>query len=344
MVNETRSTLTDLYHLIISGKEMTDISLPQFTRTSNIVSNMYIEQNIAQDEIAVPLSQLLDQLYCGFVLTALSLNQFIGGGKTVRGVIASVSSEAHIDVAEIVRKEFGKEEPSCEASNPIVEMDKQTSRLAAGKVIAFDLSVPNSDGKNSSITIYLHCQIIPRIITQLTAEAIITSNRPPTFQERLNALRAGEIKFFQDFIMCRDLIANEAKALKEDKTNILYDILNDNKNKLAKQLVGIVVGEQRHNLSNTIMVFSSATFKVACNTARMNFENYGARQKFFARTGVMMFVVVDPMYSTVDIYFNGLQHKGTYDYNTITATGSGKKDPDMKQMLSLLGSGMAPRF
>lgn len=349
MATRTRSTLTDIYQSIMSGKDALATSLPNYTRSVNLVSKMYMEQSIAQDDIAIPLSATLTQIYTGFVLTAVNLNQYVTGGKTVRGMVANVSTENHVDVLEMVKNHFGTDKNisvSMEAggAGPVVDMDKVTSRMAAGKVIAVDFSVDGADGKKSTLSVYLNCQLLPQLITKAVSEAIIKEFNPPTNKMRMQQVKTGEIKFLQDFIMCRDLIADRKKALKEDDTGVLFEISQANKNKLFKQLVGYVVGEQRHNLDNTIMVMEASSLKQATTVSHLNMDNYPARQKLFAKTGMMMIVSVDTMYNLVDIYYNGLQHKGTYDFNTINTMGGGKKEMDMKQLLNVMSNGAAPRF
>ena len=78
----------------------TPASLTEFAKQSMINSRVYIEKNLATDEILTPLMQNIMSLYCGLVFTAVNLNQNICGSKTVRDISSTVSSAEAFDARQ----------------------------------------------------------------------------------------------------------------------------------------------------------------------------------------------------------------------------------------------------
>lgn len=75
-------------------------SLTELAKQSMINSRVYIEKNLATDEILTPLMQNIMSLYCGLVFTAVNLNQNICGSKTVKDISSTVSSAEAFDAKQ----------------------------------------------------------------------------------------------------------------------------------------------------------------------------------------------------------------------------------------------------
>ena len=75
-------------------------SLTELAKQSMINSRVYIEKNLATDEILTSLMQNIMSLYCGLVFTAVNLNQNICGSKTVRDISSTVSSAEAFDARQ----------------------------------------------------------------------------------------------------------------------------------------------------------------------------------------------------------------------------------------------------
>lgn len=91
-------SLDGLINAIQSANSPT--SLTEFAKQSMINSRVYIEKNLATDEILTPLMQNIMSLYCGLVFTAVNLNQNICGSKTVRDISSTVSSAEAFDARQ----------------------------------------------------------------------------------------------------------------------------------------------------------------------------------------------------------------------------------------------------
>lgn len=212
----------------------------------------------------------------------------------------------------------------------------------------------NSGEKTKSETTYqfkayLYVQLIPYVLLPEVVDGYIAANFAPPISVRWKQLKAGEISFWKDFIFALDLVKKQAKALKKDKHNILGDMLNRQHMALFKwwtDLASILISNRgSHNMANTMLITNKATFDRACRENRINFAVKTQRQKFFNKTWSMIICVVDPLYNTVEMYFNGIDVKGTYTFNMINKVGAkGQDNFDLKDVMSAFSQGLSPKF
>ena len=200
---------------------------------------------------------------------------------------------------------------------------------------------------------YLYVQLVPYVLISNVVEGYVSANFDPPISKRWTKYKAGEISFWRDFIFARDMIKKQAKALKQDKDGVILDMLNHQRNALFRWWEGalnLITGgdigrSNSHNLANTILITSKATFDKACRENSINFSNGTQRQKFFNKTWSMIICVVDPLYNTVDMYFNGVDMKGTYNFAMINKVGAkGQDNFDLKEVMSAFSQGLTPKF
>lgn len=354
-------------------------SLTGFSKMASVVSQVYIESKLIDEDIMVPLMGTLNQIYISYVLTALQLNNVISQYSVVRRALARVTTESYQDVFDQIDSHFGLDKqsivPSMEASN-IVEVDKKVAHLASGKVIEFDFIVGTgrsidtvdktetsgrSDGSGGSststtqtdrrdnkpitVTVPIHVSLLPREVTSAVADAFLTLNFEQSVERRWAKVKAGEISLFRDFLLSRDLVARYSKAMKEDNTNALRGMLdssNTSRNKKFQKIIN--KGEGSNNIASSILVFEKRTFDKAAHEGGFNFSHPADRQVFFDAALAMLVVVVDTMYNTIDIYYNSMSQYSTFTFRMIEKTGNAKDSIDMKTVMATLAKGSAPKF
>lgn len=340
---EVLESIGDLSRTIRDFQTGMSVSLPSYLRSTNIMSRTYIEDCLAEEDITVPLLGMVTQMYVGFVMTALQLNQHVSRSKTIRNLLEVVASEAYESTMDKIKNAFG-EKVYIEDSK-VLSMEAKEQKLFSGRVIEMDLAL--ADDKTSKVLMYV--QLIPYLITESVTKQIISLNVGKDLGIRFKKMRTGEISFFWDFLLNRDLINDKQKAMKEDRTGVVYDILVKQSNALSKALlrfVGIV--PKNHNLANTVLVLTENTFRDVCVQTNTNFNNKSSRDKFFKESFVMMVCIVDTMYNHVTFYFNGLDTEGEYSFKMIQAnSGSGASGTDkwdLKTIMTAMSHGMVPKF
>ena len=139
-------------------------SLTAYTAKSNVMSRVYLDQSVAADDICIPLLGTLNQLYCCYVMSALSLDSYVIGGRTVRDVIGSVASEGfNLEPYQLVNAVFGEskaavmETVAALEANGAVDLEKDSQRFIVGRMIEIRLSAggmltTTSHATNSTIS------------------------------------------------------------------------------------------------------------------------------------------------------------------------------------------------
>jgi len=242
------------------------------------------------------------------------------------------------------------EKESGDNSGTVVTDDngKTSINVSGGTQSKANISVSNKQS-TYQFKAYLFVQLIPYILKPEIVDGYIGANFTPPVSARWKAYKAGEISFWKDFVFAGDLIKKQAKILKKDKDNIIGDMLNRQHSALFKWwegLFGMAAGSHgSHNTANTMLITNKITFDRACRENRINFADKTQRQKFFNKTWSMLICVVDPLYNTVDMYFNGLDVKGTYTFAMINKVGAKGSDSfDLKEVMSAFSQGMSPKF
>lgn len=344
-------------------------SLTGYINQANIMGRVYIEDSIAQDDIAIPLMGVLNQFYVSWIITALGIDSMCADGRTVRQRLELVASEA-LETGDIDKlvEGFGlndkKPLPSTEAK--VIDVDTDTQRLVCGRLVELDFDMgkfetentveingKNGSQKNSQRTsgssllkAYMYVQLVPYILPKQTCEGFLSLNFVQGLVSRWKAVRAGEISFIKDFIFARDLVKKQDQMLKSDKSGTLADMQWRQQNRIFNFILRWTgVRPETHNLSNSFIVVNKQTFDQACREAHVDFNSQLAREKFFLKTFSMGLVVVDPMYGNVKMYFAGVPAVGTYTYTMINKVGAkGKDNFDLKEIMNAFASGQSPKF
>lgn len=206
---------------------------------------------------------------------------------------------------------------------------------------------------------YLYVQLIPYVLTPDVVSGYIGANFAPPVSRRWTKFKAGEISFWKDFVLARDIIRKQKKILKQDKHGIILSMMSKQRSSLFawwEGILGLVTSDANghnpvgirsmsHNLANTMLITSKATFDRTCRELGLNFENWTQRQKFFNKTWSMLICVVDPLYNTVDMYFNGVDVKGSYNFAMINKVGAkGQDNFDLKEVMTAFSQGLTPKF
>lgn len=348
--------LTEILKIIAQGaskiNEMQTVSLTQMNKPANIISRVYLQDSVAQDDIALPLLGTLNQLYASYIMTALNMQNVVVGGKTVRELYGIIATETLQNTVTIIADDFGQEtlnstikDMNVSMEAQVVDMEKESQRLITGRLLEIDLTL-EGNSKVNTYKVYVYVQLIPIILSSNVCKGFMNVNFHPPMSVRWKQVEAKEISFWNDFMLSRDLLKKQEKLLKEDKSGVLAEILTNQHNKLfnwALRLVGLK--PTSGNLANSMIIMDKPTFTEACKEVGANFADKGYRQSFMLKTMAIFVVVVDVMGGTVDMYFNGIDVKGTYTFQMLNKVGAKGKDSfNLAEIMQTFSQGMTPRF
>lgn len=350
LVDKGISALVSIIKDVMHHQGTPGTSLTQYTRDTNIISRVYMEHTVANDDVAMPLLGMLNQMYACWVITALNFTNICQSGRTIGDTLRTVKgNEAFKDTVTLINSDFGKEDldkkvVSMEAG--LVDMDKESQRLVTGRLIELDFYLDPTSEKPKTFKLYLYVQLFPYILPTDVCEGFLGSNFTPSLAQRWRAYRAGEISFWKDFVFAQDLIKKQAAIMKKDKSGILAEMMFNKQTLLFKYLISVIGGGSvNRNAASNIIVMTKETFTKACNECNVDFTDFFIRQRCFLNTMSVVIAIVDVLYGTVDMYFNGLKTKGTYNFNMINKIGSKGKDSfDLKEIMTAMSQGNSPKF
>ena len=429
-ISDTKDTLADIVNTLYDAEDKTSSSLFKFVKRSMVISRVYIDDVLANEEITTPIMLNLLDLYIGLILTALNLNSYITSTKKVRDILSTVATEdvkPMTDVRNELRKYFALNAPnknqnnqndqnnqqqnntddteknangapSNESNNPnnaknknqnnqsnqndqnnqqqnnqnnqkqsnqkqmrfggrfasmesdspaVAEISKSSSvqPLPVGRVINAKLSNYSSEsGRTDNATVQVLIQLHPIFVPQDVSAQFIAMNFKPSFAQRWLQMTSGEISFWSDFILGNDLRRQRYKAMRKDSTGILHDLEERRSNAVSNLWLKILGADtSRQNIANTILVYESRNFKKACSTSGINFTHYDSRQRFFEATMSMIVVVVDIMYSKIEMYYNGITTTSELTFDQCKRN-SKTESVDIMTMMKQYAQGLAPKF
>ena len=429
-ISDTKDTLADIVNTLYDAEDKTSSSLFKFVKRSMVISRVYIDDVLANEEITTPIMLNLLDLYIGLILTALNLNSYITSTKKVRDILSTVATEDFkpiTDVRNELRKYFALNAPnknqnnqndqnnqqqnntddteknangapSNESNNPnnaknknqnnqsnqndqnnqqqnnqnnqkqsnqkqmrfggrfasmesdtpaVAEISKSSSvqPLPVGRVINAKLSnYSEASGRTDNATVQVLIQLHPIFVPQEVSTQFIAMNFKPSFAQRWLQMTSGEISFWSDFVLGNDLRRQRYKAMRKDSTGILHDLEERRSNAVSNLWLKILGADtSRQNIANTILIYESRNFKKACSTSGINFTHYDSRQRFFEATMSMIVVVVDIMYSKIEMFYNGISTTSELTFDQCKRN-SKTESVDIMTMMKQYAQGLAPKF
>lgn len=214
---------------------------------------------------------------------------------------------------------------------------KELSNLAIGKIINIELS--NGEGKVKVPVAFrlMTSSMLPSTLIQMLS---YSTRKDVTLKERWHAWRSGRISFWKDFILARDRIREEIRHNANSKDKIYQKI---QERKLNNSLAGAATGNPTMaNISN-IIVINKATLSTLESEIGGRLTSFTVREKLFADSGIMIFVVVDTDNNRVRMYFHSIEEYTDLSFNEVTRDAK-KDNANLTDLLQMLMQGAAPRL
>ncbi len=373
-VRETTATLSSIVELVRDIEDGLSVSLPQYTKRSVISSRTYIQKECAAQEILNDALKVVMNMYSGFILTAVSMNQYVDKSKTVRDIMDIVATEgfslpksktsvfdmdaaleSHFNGHQMVvdtiadmdidntkdQRENRTKNTSPVSGSRYIETPKEVN-IPSGRIIELQFGSDKKPGINLNVNLFL--QLMPIFVPRDVIGAFVNMNFEPSMRKRYLQYKTGEISFFKDFLLAMDIQKDRRNSMKSDKSGVLSDMLKKQKNSLFDSMMKYMsIYKNKQNIANTIMVVNATDFNAVCSKYNLNFTKYRDRQDFFNKSFTMMLVSIDENYNRVHIYFHGLEQYGTYTFNQIASNAKTEKY-DLTDIMKAYSQGVAPKF
>jgi hypothetical protein len=360
-------TIPGMINNIFNLDQKHGASLTSVVKRTLIGSNVYIESTLAkEDEIMVPLMGVLSQLYTGYVLTALNIYESIERYRPIALTMGRIATESlaldALDPILDIKDMFAGTEATRDQRLTRIDIEESVKHLAAGRFIEFDFRTGDGgtnkagvqtgrpiEGQNGNtvpgiVTVPMYIQLYPVTMPQDVAVALVQFNYPERFWRRLTKMLTHEIRFMRDFILGFDMVKKHRKVLKKDSNNVLSDFYHDKFAKQSRRIMDILLGRNRNNIANSMLVITADTFKQINDEASIDLSNFVDRQRFFNEAYAMVLAVVDTTYNVVDFYYSGIAHHSELPFRAIKQAGSSKSGVDLEELMRTIARGAAPKF
>lgn len=360
--NQAIGTMSELMDHIRDLKDRGVVSLSQYAKRTLLTSRVYVEDQLASEDITPKLLKVLNSIYTGLIMCSMGLNYLCKDGRTIRSMTNAIATESNNNFLDML-KGFGDAEPSTEANAPKKvdgegsgdnnqniplpkekELKSDSEKLFVGRLL--EMLIPGGpDGK--AIPLYFYVQLLPIVTPSPVMYKFLEAHTSPTLAMRWAMWKAGEIKFWKDFVFEADRVAKRKKALQVDKDGILREIEDHRAKMLKQKMANYKVKDAQaraRNLCNSIVVCTKRTIDSVCKDIGVNLKSFSQRQSMMEDMFALALAVVDTNYGTVDLYLNGIEARGEYTAKMIDSTSKNGGELNMKEVLALISAGSMPRF
>lgn len=223
------------------------------------------------------------------------------------------------------------------AASRVVDPAKAVStitNLAVGNVVEVVIS---EDGKEARVPVMIRLRVAgmnPKAIVQTLAVGGVDMS----FRGRWRAWRAGELRFWSDFVMAMDRVDAHRAASMNDETGYYKTVYNRAKRNGMAEI--LTQGPSLGTASSIIVITQQSADELEREIGGQ-LSSFKVRQGIFGHTYSMLLAVVDPDWESVTIYTRGIEMPTKLSKNDMKAAGKS----DSKELMDILKSyqlGKAP--
>lgn len=336
--------MNTIYH---HAQNVKGTPLTVLSKRTTISSMTYIEDSLVNEEITLPVMANVNYLLTAYVICALGILNITKSFKEVEAVLGQVTNEdmtPEFKSAVNMVSEYVKGTVTEEAATSSI--DEAAKTLGVGRVIEFDFNIGGADekGKGGTLRVPVGIKLIPKAAPTDTIMTIFKLNFKTLLSRRWRMTKAGELRFWRDFVLGLDLANMEGRAIARDRNNVLAAFLANKSKRKRKHYLKVLKGGSG-NPASSIIVVEKKTLEDASDQNHIDFDDFKQRQTFFDQSLALMLVVVDPMYEMVDVYYNGLEEYSELPYSSIKKVGGDKgSGMDLKVLMEAVARGAAPKY
>lgn len=212
---------------------------------------------------------------------------------------------------------------------------RENSNLSVGKSLMVDFT---ANGETASAQVLVRLNTIPA--PGLAIKNILCAGAEDrTLKERGYAVKAGQLRFFQDLIGCADLLDARRKAILNDPTGLYAQSIRDQR---KNALTGWLTGKPSVASASNIVIISQATAVSIERQLTIRLEDPKQRNRIFAKSGMMVLYVVDEEFQQVEIYYRNIDKPTRMSVENMKNANKGSSD--IKSLVDLMAQNKAPTF
>lgn len=362
----TIGKVVDYFKTNIAG-HVQDSSLTQMTKLTRAEPLTIISQDCMNYENLPAVMNTLASIYSGYFLQAVSMLTTINNVEVVKvldalnpnrdstGFLLQGRMSKDTDGFSFASENYKHSLPTRRIVQAMEELNRQQDtikvlyemeNLAVGKLLNVDITVPgevdNKTGlaRNLTVTVPITVRLAPSALNEESLVYIFKHHKDnDSIVERYHSWRAGRISLIRDMILCQDLITEYRRAALKDKSGTLQEMT---RRANANRAYGLLTKNPSLAISTNLYVISKQAAETIEANVGYKFNSAQGREKIFQGTYAMIIAVLDTEREMITFYFNGIAQPSVMSIRAIKS--SGKKGPDVGDIMRVLLEGRAPTF
>lgn len=209
--------------------------------------------------------------------------------------------------------------------------------LSVGQRVTLSLS----DGKASKdISVGIRLITVP-VQYNLLKTIMGWSEKDNRLKSRISAWRAGELSFWRDLVLMRDIFTERRRILMNDKSDLLTSLLGRQRNSMVHSVMTATpsVG----TMSSMMVISSDSVRQIEREVLNGRLSNFATRQRVMAATGLMVLAVVDPMSELVTVYVHTQALPSEFSIKQMKSASKGGSS-DLGEIIKLMNQNQMPNF
>lgn len=346
-------------------------SLTEVTKAARVEPIVIIGQDCVNLEYSTDILNSLLSVFCGYYLQAVALTTNISGirvGKVLDKLNPNTDPNRHFSFEtysqasgteevkmnkdwKVVAESYKYRLPTttgskhalayessvlANGSGDLAEAIQDNVNLSVGKII--EVTITENEQK---ATLPISFRLMVNQVSEKSLVSMLTlRSMDHTFTERYHAWRAGRISFIKDLILCQDMIDAHKKAMINDKSGILTDIVDRSNNSKTNS---IFTSQVNLASASNIYVISEQTASELETKLGGKLSNTRIRDALFESGYMMILVVVDRAWERVTFYHRGIAAGTNLGIKDLKNANKGS-GPDISALLKAYQMGNNPSF
>lgn len=222
------------------------------------------------------------------------------------------------------------------------EIITEASNLCVGKLFDVTMSVNVGEGKDArreEAVIKVAVRLLAQYMSTQNVVSILGHNdvSDTDLKERFYKWRSGRITI-RDLVFCNDLIEKERNLAIKDSSGMVQQ-MNTRRQNHAE--AGLITGVPSLAVATNLVIVSKETLELIEAKVGANLKSVRGRKAIFDETGLMILMVVNKGYDTVQIYFRGVDMPTTASLRDMKSSNK-SGGPDVVDLIKAFVTGNNP--
>ena len=211
------------------------------------------------------------------------------------------------------------------------------ANLSIGQAVTLNIS----DGKASKDVVVNIRLVSAPTPARILATILKWSDKDMRLKSRISAWRAGELRFWRDVVLMRDVFVERQRLLMDDRSDLFKTLLGRQRNSMINSVLAATpdIG----NMSSILVISQDNLRRIEELELEGQLSNYNFRQRVMNNTGLVLIIVVDPMSEFVTIYNHTNPLPTECSIRQMKSAGKGGAT-DFAELIKLMNQNKMPSF